>query len=219
MKNIFNEYCDFVECEEHSQEWHDLRSKGIGGSDASSSLGMNPYKSNVDLYLEKIGVKEQDDLSDNDAVYFGSYSEEYNRKLYALMKNKTVIKPNGTFISKKYPFMRYNADGIILDDNGLWEGKAVTIRNFSQLKEWNEQIPQMYYVQCIHALAVTNASYIHLSAILRFDNVYHNKVAEIREYEVIRNEVLKEIDFIIEEEQKFWNNVTNMEEPLLKFKY
>lgn len=219
MKNIFNDYCDFVECEEHSQEWHDLRSKGIGGSDASSALGMNPHKSNVTLYLEKIGTKEQDDLSGNEAVYFGSKSEDHNRAIYALMKHKEVIKPNGTFISKKYPFMRYNADGVILDDNGLWEGKAVTIRNYSQLKDWDGRLPQMYYVQCIHALAVTNASYIHLSALLRFENVYHNKVAEIREFEVKRDDVLSEIEFIIEEEKKFWQNVSNKEEPFLKYKY
>ena len=30
---------------------------GIGGSDASAVLGLNPYKTNTELYLEKTGQR------------------------------------------------------------------------------------------------------------------------------------------------------------------
>ena len=36
-------------------EWLQARSYGIGGSDASAILGMNPYKTNIELFEEKTG--------------------------------------------------------------------------------------------------------------------------------------------------------------------
>ena len=44
---------------ENEQQWLKGRMNGIGGSDASAVVGMNPYKSNIDLFEEKIGMKEE----------------------------------------------------------------------------------------------------------------------------------------------------------------
>lgn len=51
MNDIFKVY-DF----ENEQQWLKGRMNGIGGSDASAVVGMNPYKSNIDLFEEKIGM-------------------------------------------------------------------------------------------------------------------------------------------------------------------
>lgn len=37
-----------------TDSWLNAR-HGIGGSDASAVLGLNPYKTNIGLYLEKTG--------------------------------------------------------------------------------------------------------------------------------------------------------------------
>ena len=37
------------------EEWLEHRRKGIGGSDAAAILGMNPWKSPMDVWLEKTG--------------------------------------------------------------------------------------------------------------------------------------------------------------------
>ena len=47
MSDIFEVY-DF----ENEQHWLKGRTNGIGGSDASAVVGMNPYKSNIDLFEE-----------------------------------------------------------------------------------------------------------------------------------------------------------------------
>lgn len=39
-------------------EWLKGRMNGIGGSDASAIVGMNPYKSNIELFEEKTGRRE-----------------------------------------------------------------------------------------------------------------------------------------------------------------
>ena len=37
--------------------WLKSRTLGIGGSDAAAILGLNPYKSNVELFEEKTGKR------------------------------------------------------------------------------------------------------------------------------------------------------------------
>jgi len=37
------------------EQWLELRRQGIGGSDAAAILGMNPWKSPMDVWLEKTG--------------------------------------------------------------------------------------------------------------------------------------------------------------------
>ena len=45
-------------------DWLKARRKGIGGSDAASVLGISPWKSNVQLWEEKTGIAEPEDISD-----------------------------------------------------------------------------------------------------------------------------------------------------------
>ena len=58
-----------------SEEWLSYRRRGIGGSDAGVILGLNPYKSPWQLWLEKTGQTEPDDLSTNEYVYWGTKQE------------------------------------------------------------------------------------------------------------------------------------------------
>ena len=37
------------------EDWLNGRTNGIGGSDAAAIVGMNPYKTNIELFEEKIG--------------------------------------------------------------------------------------------------------------------------------------------------------------------
>ena len=60
--------------------WLKGRMNGIGGSDASAIVGMNPYKSNIDLFEEKIGRRIPDDMSDKPCVIYGKLAEAPIRK-------------------------------------------------------------------------------------------------------------------------------------------
>ena len=77
MNDIFKVY-DF----ENEQQWLKGRMNGIGGSDASAVVGMNPYKSNIDLFEEKIGRVMPKDISDKPCVIYGKNAEEYIRELF-----------------------------------------------------------------------------------------------------------------------------------------
>lgn len=67
--------CDLIlsvkEAEDH-EKWLAVRNQGIGGSDASVIMGLNPYKSAYQLWLEKRGVAEPEDLTGNPYIYWGA---------------------------------------------------------------------------------------------------------------------------------------------------
>ena len=58
-------------------EWLAERRKSIGGSDAATILGMNPYRSRYNLWLEKTGGLFPDEICDRESVRLGNDLEEY----------------------------------------------------------------------------------------------------------------------------------------------
>ena len=60
------------------------RKKGIGASDAACVLGRNPYKTNVELWEEKTGIRQSEDISDKPHVKYGTEAEQYLRELFRL---------------------------------------------------------------------------------------------------------------------------------------
>ena len=56
------------------EQWLELRRRGIDGSDASVILGLNPWKTQMDLWLEKTGEFTEDE--DNEKMYWGRILED-----------------------------------------------------------------------------------------------------------------------------------------------
>lgn len=65
------------------EEWL-VNRKGIGGSDASAILGLNPYKTNQELWMEKKGQMSPVDISGKSYVKYGNDAEPLLRALFAL---------------------------------------------------------------------------------------------------------------------------------------
>ena len=66
-----------------SPEWYALRTKGIGGSDAASVLGLSPWKKNTDLWKEKVGLV-QSSFKTNKRMEEGSLAEDPIAQLFAI---------------------------------------------------------------------------------------------------------------------------------------
>lgn len=89
------------------EEWLQHRNR-IGGSDAAAIVGMNPYRSNVELWQIKTGQLEQEDISEKPYVKYGTEAEQYLRELFRLdFPEYTVCyEENNMFLSDKYPLYR-----------------------------------------------------------------------------------------------------------------
>ena len=200
-------------------EWHELRGKGIGGSDASIVLNVNQYKTAYELWEEKTGTKERVFIT-NDAIEKGNRCEDPMLQLFGALhpEYEIIDTKNITLISKYWEPARANLDGVLVDSNGvygIYEGKTATIQNMGIIENWKDKVPDSYFYQVLHYLAVTQYDYAIIYALLDFP--FWNK-QELRTYEFYRNDYLQEINFLVSEEVNFWNNyvVPKVEPPIIR---
>lgn len=66
------------------EAWKEERKYGIGASDAGAMLGMSNWKSNEELWLEKTGLREPEDISGKPFVQYGHDAEPHLRALFSL---------------------------------------------------------------------------------------------------------------------------------------
>lgn len=174
--------------------WLKVRNTGIGGSDASVVVGMNKWKSPFQLWMEKTGQKEPDDLSDNEAVYWGTVLESAVANRFSEVTGKKVCK-RGLMQSEEYPWMLASIDRDVIGENAGLECKTGDIRTKAYWED--EDIPDAYYIQCQHYMAVTGAERWYIAALLG-GNRFVWKTVE-------RNE--DDIKAIVEAEKDFWGMV------------
>lgn len=201
-------------------EWLKARKNYIGGSDASAVVGMNPYKSNVDLWLEKTGQIIPEDISDKPYVKYGQEAEHHLRELFKLdfPEYQVFYEENNMFLNEKYPWGHYSADGWLIDKDGrkgILEIKTTEILQSMQKEKWNHQIPDNYYIQTLHGLLIMEADFVILKAQLKtvFDGVPY---LQTRHYPIERAEVEEDIKYLAKEECSFWRYVEQRKSPPLK---
>lgn len=200
------------------EEWLASRKK-IGGSDAACILGLNLYKSNIELFDIKTGRAEQEDISDKPYVKYGTEAEEHLRELFKLdfPQYKVDYVENNIWTNDKYPFAHASLDGWITDENGrkgVWECKTTEIINPSQKAKWDNAIPDNYYIQVLHYLMVTEFDFAILKAQLKYR---HNDEIWLitKHYHIERSEVEEDIQYLAEKEKEFWGYIERNERPPL----
>jgi len=127
----------------------------IGASDAAIILGISPYKTPYELYLEKNGELDSNS-EENDALIIGSLLEPVIINLYEMKTGNKVEVNIPTQFSKEYPFIAVNLDGrLLLDKDTLIEAKSSAV--YSQWGTDDDSIPLWYVAQCQQAMYVTGA--------------------------------------------------------------
>ena len=199
--------------------WLKGRMNGIGGSDASAVVGMNPYKTNIELFEEKIGRTIPEDISDKACVQYGKTAEGPIRELFKLDYPEYKVSHYDYRIlqSNEYPFMQASLDGELLDQDGrqgILEIKTTNILQSMQREKWNERIPQNYYIQVLHYLLVTGYQFVVLRAHL-VSSWDRDVRTQAKHYFIEREEVKEDLEFLLQEEIKFWEYVESGRKPPL----
>lgn len=191
------------------EEWLEERKNGIGGSDAATIMGLNPYKSTIDLWEEKTRRKEAEDISDKPYVKYGTNAENLLRELFKLDFPKYEVRHEENAIIKHptHPFLFASLDGTLVDTEtgelGILEIKTTNILQSMQKEKWKERIPDNYFCQVLHYLNVTGYSFAILKAQLKFD--YDGDIVlQTRHYYIDRKEVEQDIKLLNDKEIEFW---------------
>ncbi len=206
-------------CRNH-ESWLKNRKKYLGGSDIACILGLNPWKTNVQLYREKKGIVEPDDLSDNPLVIYGTKAEEHIRALFQLDHPELKVEyvPNNSWHNTEFPFAAASLDGFTTDENGrkgILEIKTATIANAQQSAKWKDAIPDNYYCQVLFYLGVTEFEYVDLRAHLKYDFPDSPLHIVIRDYHIERSEVEEDIEMVMEKAAVFAEALRKNKEPSL----
>lgn len=176
------------------EEWLKLRTRGIGGSDASAVVGLNPWKSKVAVFLEKTGQIAPE--AAGEAAYWGTTLEDLVAKEFTLRTGIKAQRSNKLYQHPEHPFMIGNVDRIVTDAQkrkGVLEVKTASAYKAS---DWEDgRTPDNYMIQLQHYMAVLGFDYGHF-AILIGGNKFEHRYVE-------RNEDL--IKTLIGMEKQFWH--------------
>lgn len=203
---------------ESTEQWLKARTL-IGGSDASALVGLNPYKTNIDLWREKTGRQKAQDISNEEFVKFGHEAEPHLREMFALDHPQYQVGylENNMFFNDKYPYAHASLDGWLTDQDGrkgVLEIKTTNILQSMQKEKWNDRIPDNYYCQVLWYLMVTEFDFVVLKARLRSEWQGEIRVT-IRHYTIERSEVMEDIEELRKAAEKFWKAVQEDREPYL----
>lgn len=219
LKNFFSN-CN-VDYVKDVDQWHELRGKGIGGSDAGIVMNVSSYKTPYELWEEKTGKVKREFIT-NDAIEKGNALEPVMYDLFKVLygnKYEIINTKDISLSSKQYSFLRANLDGALIEKStnkkGILEIKSSTIQNSGMLKKWNnDDLPITYYFQCLHYLYVTGFDFAIVYAIL--DIPWANK-QETRIIEMYKEDLEADIEYLIKTELWFWDKVkTNTPPPFLE---
>jgi predicted phage-related endonuclease len=180
-----------------------FRKQGIGGSDANIIMGGDDQKI-MNLWLEKRGEREHEDLSDVLIVQMGNWTEPFNRIWFQRKTNRIVTDAGDQRICLDHPFMLCTLDGMTDGGKTLWEAKHVMA--FAKANE----VISKYAPQLHHNMIVTGTKMSTLSV---FFGNHHWESFDIPYDEEFGEE-------LIEAEKNFWDCVQNGIEPVVvKGKY
>ncbi|WP_225981940.1 MULTISPECIES: YqaJ viral recombinase family nuclease [Acidithiobacillus] len=181
------------------EEWLQWRNRGIGSSDAPVAVGASRYKSPLELWLEKTGRKEPEDLSSKDAVFWGTTLEPIVAQVYAERTGSKVRRVNAVLQHPERPYLLANLDRIV-EGCGILEIKTAGLRSQGQ---WDEGVPLAYQIQVLHQLAVTGKSWADVAVLIGGQ--------EFRIYRIERDEA--RITQLLELEKVFWQHVERQTPP------
>jgi putative phage-type endonuclease len=181
------------------EEWLEKRKQGIGGSEASAIMGLNPYSSPLRVYLDKIGKAEEKITTE--AMRQGTDLEAYVADRFTEETGMKVRKVNKILQHPNYPWMLANIDRDIVGYNAGLECK--TTSPYSKFKFDEGEINPHYYWQSMHYMAVTGAKKWYV-AVLVLGKSFHV-------FEIDRDE--KAINQLINAENDFWVNHVLKKDP------
>lgn len=180
------------------------RQKYIGSSDTAAILGISPWRTPLEVYMDKVQPRKE--ITDPDRLRVlsrGKRMEPYVIDLLAEETGLVIVARGNRYIDPIHPFLAAEIDA------EAESGENVEIKTVSpfKAKEWGEQksdeIPLHYAAQAMHALMVTGRPVCIFGVLIGAD--------DFRTYRIERDDVT--IDAIRQKEVEFWDRVQRLDPP------
>lgn len=197
------------------KEWFEQRGKGLGGTDTSAVVNLNPWKSALDVYLGKLGLTEQREPTE--AMFWGNYLERGVAIQYAARTQRNVVPPEliGKYLAEMFPtliadvwgaqtllhhpdlpFVLGTPDGLILGESRGLEIKTSGYKSAEWGKPGTDEIPTHYHIQCAQYMAITGFDVWDLAALFSGNRLELYTIGRDRSLE----------DTLLNAAADFWHN-------------
>lgn len=174
----------------------EARANGIGGSDAPAIAGLSPWKTPLEVWLEKTGQAPH--VEENEAMAWGTKLEALIAEEFAARNGQKVQRVNATLIHPQHPWMVGHIDRRIVGNGGILECKATTQRVTEDTGPLEPHVAQV-----LHYLAVTGGKFGMLA--------YLVGGRQYLQFRVERDEGA--IEALIKIESAFWRHVETRTPP------
>lgn len=177
------------------EAWRDYRATGLGGSDIAAIMGVSPYRTALDVWLEKTGRQAAQDVSDVEAVYWGIANEAAVADRWARDHPECKVRRLNATLVGRPGWKRANLDRMVVDGG---RPSVLEIKTASAYKagDWADGVPTYYLTQVTWYMAVTGWDMAHV-AVLIGGNDY-------REFDVPRDE--EDVRAVTEAATDFWES-------------
>lgn len=181
-------------------DWLEVRKTGIGSSDAAASVGLNPYQSQLELWMVKTGrggaLPQVDPNDDSSPMFWGTLLEAFVAAHYTKKSGSRIRKINAVLQHPEHAWMLANIDREVI---GVPEVQILECKTagMNGAKLWRDGVPEYVQLQVHHQLAVTGKQAADV-AVLVCGN-------EFQTFRIERDDAL--ISRLIELERKFWHYV------------
>jgi putative phage-type endonuclease len=199
------------------QGWLDFRQNGIGASEIGTLLGLNPYKSKIELFYQKLGVIPQMQ-EENVVMFYGNRLEDFVASMWEYYsgtpesivenfnkqeKQRHAKSVSGYILNSDYPEMFFSPDRLIVSkdtDKVIYNNKLVaknitgileikTISGFAS-KQWEGGIPPSYIIQVTAYMIGLEQQYAEIAL---FEDGRKFNVLPVHRNEALVEKILSEV--------------------------
>lgn len=149
------------------KQWLEVRKGGIGSSDAAAAVGLCPYKSQLELWMEKTGraAANGEEPGMDSPMFWGTLLEPYVAVAYMQKTGRKVRKLNAVLQHPTFPFMLANIDREIVGATDVQILECKTAGEFGS-RLWRDDVPEYVQIQVQHQLAVTGKNAADVAVLL-----------------------------------------------------
>lgn len=137
-------------------DWLAARRSGIGASEVAAALGMDPFKTRLELYLEKRnGIETERSARAREAAEWGKIHEPAILRAFSKDKRVHVVAPPLCMMThESIPWMRSSPDGFAVFPERIAIVQAKS-RGFLAKRYWDDGPPRGELAQVQAEMAVT----------------------------------------------------------------
>lgn len=187
----------------------DLRRGGITGTDIAAIMGCHPYRSKLDVYLDKLDLVEP--VKESPAMRLGTDLEPVISQYYSEQTGE-VLKKEGTSKHPELFWVVGSPDRLVC---GKKKGVELKTASFRQSDKWGkpgtDEVPPHYLLQCAWYMALKGFPEWDIAMLPLGWTPLQGSPDNVHIYPLKRDEALEEL--LLAEAFKFWKEHVQAKTP------